>query len=136
MLFILIVLEKRPADALKMSRKDVRRVTSLGRPQSVNFEPLVKCIFIALFSILLHQMCAWNTKEFLGFWRNFPKTSYKVPKVTSGGWGSRDIPRASILNISTKRMSMVILSVLVHQMCVSDTKKLVIAYSFSFRETS
>ena len=33
-----------------------------------------------------------------------------------------------------KRISVVIFSVLVHQMCILDTKKLVIAYSFSFGE--
>ena len=54
----------------------------------------------------------------------------------SGVWHDRDVPTTSILNISTKRISVVIFSVLVHQMCVLNTKKLVIAYLFSFRETS
>ena len=72
----------------------------------------------------------------LGFWRNVPKTSYKRLKVTSRREGSRDVPWTSILNISTKRISVVKLSVLVHQMCVLDTKKLVISYSFSLGETS
>ena len=54
----------------------------------------------------------------------------------SGGWHDRDVPTTSVLNISTKRISVVIFSVLVHQMCVLNTKKLVIAYLFSFRETS
>ena len=54
----------------------------------------------------------------------------------SGGWHDRDVPTTSILNISTKGISVVIFSVLVHQMCVLNTKKLVIAYLFSFRETS
>ena len=62
--------------------------------------------------------------------------SYKGPKVTSGGSRYRDVPRASILNINIKRISVVIFSVLVHQTCVLDTKKLLIAYSFSFGETS
>ena len=31
---------------------------------------------------------------------------------------------------------MLIFTVLVHQMCLLDTKTLIIAYSFSFRETS
>ena len=59
--------------------------------------------------------------------------SYKIPKVTSG-LRSRDVPRTSILNISSKCISEVIFSVLVHQMCALDTKKSVIAHSFSFGE--
>ena len=110
-------------------------------PRASILSLLNKCIFIALFSILFHQICAWNTKKLavllaLGFWRHVPKTSYKGPKVTSGGWRSRDVPRASILNISTKRISVVKFSVLVHQMCVLDTRKLVTAYFFSLGETS
>ena len=69
------------------------------------------------------------------FWRNVPKTSYKGPKVTSGGWRSWFNSRASILNIRKKGMSVVIFSVLFHHMNVLDTKKLVIAYSFKFEET-
>ena len=68
----------------------------------------------------------------LGFWRIVPKTSYKGPKVTSGEWRSRDIRIASILNISKKRISVVIYSALVHQMCVLGTKKIVIAIFFQF----
>ena len=61
LLFILTVLGKRPADALKTSRKDVRRVTSLGRSiLNVSY----KCIFIALFSgVFFHTICALNTKK-------------------------------------------------------------------------
>ena len=62
--------------------------------------------------------------------------SYKGPKVTHGGWRYTDVPRRSILNINTKHISMVIFSVLVYQICVLDTKKLVFVYSFSFGETS
>ena len=39
---ILKVLEKRPPDILTTFQKDVHRVTSLGRPQDVNFKPLVQ----------------------------------------------------------------------------------------------
>ena len=56
--------------------------------------------------------------------------------MTSGEWRSWDVPITSTLNISTNRISVVVFSVLVHQMCVLDTKKLVTAYSFSFGETS
>ena len=56
--------------------------------------------------------------------------------MTSGLWRPRNVPRTSILNTSTERISVVIFSVLVHQMCVLHNKKLVIAYSFSFGETS
>ena len=45
LLHILTVLEKRPANVLKTSRKDFRSVTSSGRPQDVKFEPLVKMHF-------------------------------------------------------------------------------------------
>ena len=61
--------------------------------------------------------------------------SYKIPKVTSG-LHSRDVPRTSILNISSKCISVVTFPVLVHQMYALDAKKLVIAHSFSFGETS
>ena len=98
---------------------------------------LCKCIFTALFSNLFHRICAWNTNIIvLGFLRNFLKTSYKDPKVTSGGWRSQDVPRTSMLNINTKHVFQVIFSVLVHQMCVLDAKKLIIVYSFSFGGTS
>ena len=40
------------------------------------------------------------------------------------------------MNINTKRISVVVFSVLVHQMFVLDTKNLVIVYSFSFGEAS
>ena len=42
----------------------------------------------------------------------------------------------SILNISTKRISVVKFSVLAHQMCALDTETLIISYSFSLEETS
>ena len=45
-------------------------------------------------------------------------------------------PRASVLKISTKRVFVVIFSVLVHQMCALYTNKLAIAYSFDFGEMS
>ena len=95
-------------------------------------------IFTALFLILFLQICAWRVSCILvlGFWRNVLNTSSKGPKVTSSRWRPRDVPRTSILNISTKRISVVTFSVLVHQMYVLDNKKLVIAYSFSFGETS
>ena len=141
MLFILTVQKKRPADVLKGSRKDVLRVTSWGHPQGVNFEPLVHMNFhCIIFNFILPNVCLKHRRIscfiVVGFWRNVPKTSYKGPKVTSGGQLSRDVPRTSILNISTKRISVVKLLVLVHQMCVLDTKKLVISYSFSLGGTS
>ena len=140
-MFILIILEKRPADVLKAFRKDVLRVTSLGRPQRISFEPLVEmychCI---IFNFTSPNMCLKYEQVscfiVLGFWRHVSKTPYKDPKVTSEGWRSQDVPRAYIFNISTKRISVVKFSVLVYQMCVLDTKKLVTAYSFSLGETS
>ena len=58
--FILTVLGKRPADVLKTSRKDVRRVTSLRRPQDINFERVVQMHFhciIFRFVFFSHNMC-------------------------------------------------------------------------------
>ena len=53
-----------------------------------------------------------------------------------GEWPYWDVLRVFLFwTISTKRISALKLSVLVHQMCVLDTKKLV-AYSFSLGETS
>ena len=42
---MLDVLEKRPADILNMSQKEIRRVKSLGRSQNVNFEALAQMHF-------------------------------------------------------------------------------------------
>ena len=140
-MLILRASEKVRVNIFKTLRKDDCRMASLGLPQDINFEPLV-CIFIftALFSILFHQLCQKHQRVscfiVLGFWRNVPKMSYKGPKVTYGGWRYTDVPRRSILNINTKHISMVIFSVLVYQICVLDTKKLVFVYSFSFGETS
>ena len=121
--------------------KDVRRVTSLGHPQDVNFEPLIQmhfnCIifnFISPNVSLKHERLSCFIV--LGFCRNVLKTSSKGPKVTPGGWCSRDVPWASILNVSRKRISVVIFSVLVHQMCVLGIKMFVIAHCFSLGETS
>ena len=72
----------------------------------------------------------------LDFCRNVLATSYKVVKVTSRGWRSRDVHSFSFLHISIKRVSVVILPVLVHQTCLFNVIKLVFAYSFSFGETS
>ena len=85
MLFILTVWENRPADALKVSQKDLLRVTSLGRPQDVSFEPLIQIYFHCVPKTLKSQL--FYSLKFL------------------------------------EKRSMVKRSVLVHQMCVSDTKK-------------
>ena len=99
-----------------------------------------KLIFTALFSILFHQMCAWKAYQsaviiVIGFWRNVLNTSYNYPKVTSGCWRPLEILTTSILNISTKHISVPIFSTLFHQMCLLGNRKFVIVYSFSFRET-
>ena len=49
--YILKLLEKRPTNVLKTSRKDFRRLTTLGRSQVFNF---VQTISLVLFSILFH----------------------------------------------------------------------------------
>ena len=54
-----------------------------------------------------------------------------VQKVTFSGR-----PKGVNFEHCTKRISAAIFSVLVHQMCLLDTKKLIIAFSFSFVETS
>ena len=99
-----------------------------------------KSIFMALFSISFHQKMFpkhYRVTYFivLVVSKSVPKTSCKGYKVTSGGWRLQDVAKASILNISAKRISVVILSFFVHRMCVLDTKKLVIAYSSNFIKT-
>ena len=93
-----------------------------------------------IFNFVLPNVCLKHHRVscfiVLCFWRKVLEMSYKVPKVTLGGWCSPDVARTSILNISTKCISVVTFSVLVYQMCVLDTKKLVIAFSFSLGETS
>ena len=49
--YILKLLEKRPTNVLKTSRKDFRRLTTLVRSQVFNF---VQTISLVLFSILFH----------------------------------------------------------------------------------
>ena len=113
-------------------------------PQDVNFEPLVQmhfhCVifnFISQNVFLKHQrVSCFIVLGFWKFWKDVLKTSYKGPKVTSCRWRTRDVPRRPILNINTKRIYVVIHSVLVHQMSVLDTKTLIIAYFLSFGETS
>ena len=87
-----------------------------------------------IFNFVLPNVCLKHHRVscfiVLCFWRKVLEMSYKVPKVTLGGWCSPDVARTSILNISTKCISVVTFSVLVYQMCVLDTKKLVISYSF------
>ena len=112
---------------LKTSRKVDRRVTFLGRLQNVNLEPLVQmhfhCIILNFISwnvCLKHQRV--SCLIVLGFKKNVLQTSYKGPKATSSGWRSPDVPSTSILNKSTKRIYVVIFSVLVQQMCAINTK--------------
>ena len=55
---ILTVLESRPVDVLKASRKDVHRVTSLGRHQDFNFERLAEIFFqCIIFDFILPNIC-------------------------------------------------------------------------------
>ena len=56
LLHILTVLENRPVDFLKMSRKDVHRVSFLGRLQDVHFEPFRTIVFS------LHYFQSYFTK--------------------------------------------------------------------------
>ena len=55
-----------------------------------------------------------------------PKDVLQTSQRTSGGRRSRDVARVSFLNISSKRISMVIFSVLVHQICVLSTDKVLL----------
>ena len=123
----------------KRTKKTCVGWRALDVPRTSILKLLYKCIFITLFSIPFYKMCAWNNKGLaviiLHFRRNVLKTSYKHLKVTSGGWCCPDVPRASILNINTKHISVVIFWFLVYQMCVLDENKLVISYFFSFGET-
>ena len=121
----------------KRPEKKDRRVTALGRPQEVNFEPLVQMHFhCIIFIFISSNMCQKHERVscfiVLGFWRNVLSMFYKGPKVTSGGGSYRDVPRTSLLSINTKRISVVIFSVLVHQMCVLHTKKVSYCVFFQF----
>ena len=122
---------KRPADNLKTFWKDIRRVTSLERPQDVNFVPLVQMRFYCIiFNFISPNVCLKHKRVscfiVLGFWRNV-----HIRWATFLGR-----PQEVDLNISSKRISVVTFSVLVPQVCLLDTKKLVILYSFSFGDTS
>ena len=98
------------------------------------------CFNCVVFNLISANMCLKQQKVncfiAFSFWRNVQKTSYKGSKVTSSGWRSWDVPKTPILSISTKRISAVIFSVLDHQMCVLDSKNLVIAYSFGLGKMS
>ena len=60
-------------DVLKTSRKDVHMVTSLGRPQDLNFEPLI------IFSLFSPNVCL-NTEELCRFIvLRFAETSQRHP---------------------------------------------------------
>ena len=127
-------MEKRPADIIKTSRKDVRRVKSSRRPQYVNFVPLVQMHFhCIIFNFISPDVCL---KQRVGsfivleVWRNGLKTPYKDPKVTPGRWRSRDVPGRTKRNFCGNVFSFS------SPKCVLHIKKLVIAYSFSFGETS
>ena len=55
---MLDVLEKRPADILNMSQKEILRVTYLGRSQNVNFEALVQMHFrYIIFNFIPPDVC-------------------------------------------------------------------------------
>ena len=56
LLYIHTVLENRPVNVLKTSRKDVHRVMFLGRPEDVNFEPLAQMHFHCIISNLISPM--------------------------------------------------------------------------------
>ena len=90
MLFVLTAQKKQPADVLKTFRRDLLRVTSLRRPQGVNSEPSIQMHFhCSIFNFILPNVCLKHQRVscfiVLRFWTNIPKTSYKSPKVTSGG---------------------------------------------------
>ena len=105
--YIPTVVERHPMGILKKSRKDVRSWNSLRIPILSIVSLSCKYIFIALFSMLPHQMCTKKTKELPVsqshlFQENVSKVSYKDSKVTFRVQNSQDIPRTSILNISAQ----------------------------------
>ena len=118
---------------LKTSRKNAHRMTSLGSPVTSNWNSRTNAFLMHYFRSYFSKCAPETLRSFRG---NILKTSYKRPKVTSGGWSFQDVPRMSVLNISTKWISVLIFQNLVNQMCVLNTKKLVTAYSFNFGETS
>lgn len=129
---ILIVLEKYPTDVPKTSREVFRRWTSLSHPQHVNFE-LYKCISVLLFSILFDQICVWYTNccILLYFWWNAPR-GINVPIWCLEGDVLTTSPKRQLWANLQNIIFVVIFSILTHQPCVLNTKKLVIANSFSF----
>ena len=129
---IQIVLEKYPTDVPKTSREVFRRWTSLSHPQHVNFE-LYKCISVLLFSILFDQICVWNTNccILLYFWWNAPR-GINVPIWCLEGDVLTTSPKRQLWANLQNIIFVVIFSILTHQLCVLNTKKLVIANSFSF----
>ena len=133
LLQIVTDLENRTMDVLKTSRKDAHRMTFLGSPVTSNRNSLTNAFLMHSFRSYFTKCVPETLRSFRG---NILKTSYKSPKVTSGGWRFQGVPRMSILNISTKWISVLIFSNLVNQMRVLNTKKLVTAYYFDFGETS
>ena len=56
--FILKVLEKRPANVTKTSRKNVPRVISMGHPENANYEPLLQMQFhCIIFNSITQNVC-------------------------------------------------------------------------------
>ena len=119
-------------NVLRTSSKRSKKMSVGWRPWDVNFESLVQMHFhCIIFNFISPNVCLKHKSVScfidLSFWRNVLNMSYKGAKMTSDRWRPRNVPRTSILNTSTKGISVVIFSVLVYQMCVLNNKTLVIA---------
>ena len=141
MLFIFTVQEKRPADVLKAFRKDLIRVTCLGHSQGVNFESLVQMHFpCIIFNFILPNVSLNNTKElavqFQASGEMPQRRLNKVPQSDAWSITFSGCPQDVHFEHIYKTHFVVKFSVLVYQMYVLDTKKLLILYSFILGETS
>ena len=103
-----VVPPSRPADVIKESWKDELRVTSEGEQFWTSRTNAFSLLYFQFYFTKCLPESFKNYRFYsLGFWRHVPKTSYKSLKVTFRGWRCRDIPRASILSIITKCISVV-----------------------------
>ena len=80
LLLILKVLDKRLVDILKTSSKDVRRVTSLERPQGASLEPHIQMYFnCIIFNFISPNMCLKHQRVVLQLFYSF-RLLQKHPK--------------------------------------------------------
>ena len=144
LLYLHKIFEKRPKDVWKISLDDFHVMMLYGRTKNVNLTRSVVSITITFLKYSLsvppgsknnwvYTIFRKKSQERLNCvlkWRVHSNVLWTSP----GRQFQTSRTNAFSLHHFQKRISVVIFSVLVHQMCILDTKKLVIAYSFSFGE--